>query len=76
MATGCPAEVSEELAARVRAHLSDAEFVELAAWVALENFRSRFNAGLGLRSQGFSDTCEIPMRDAADGRRHRADAVA
>jgi alkylhydroperoxidase family enzyme len=61
-ATGCPAEVSEELAARVRAHLGDPEFVELAAWVALENFRSRFNAGLGLRSQGFSDTCEIPLR--------------
>ena len=54
-ATGSPAEVSDELAARIRAHLSDAEFVELAAWVALENFRSRFNAGLGLRSQGFSD---------------------
>ncbi|MGO8827598.1 MAG: carboxymuconolactone decarboxylase family protein [Acidimicrobiales bacterium] len=63
-ATSCPAEVSEELAARVRAHLSDAEFVELAAWVALENFRSRFNAGLGLRSQGFSDSCEIPMYHA------------
>ena len=68
MATGCPAEVSDELAARIRAHLSDAEFVELAAWVALENFRSRFNAGLGLRSQGFSDDCEIPMR-ARRGRR-------
>ena len=52
----------QELAARIRAHLSEAEFVELAAWVALENFRSRFNAGLGLRSQGFSDDCEIPMR--------------
>jgi len=61
-ATGNPAEVSDELAARLRDHLSDAEFVELAAWVALENFRSRFNAGLGLRSQGFSDNCEIPMR--------------
>ncbi len=80
VATGCPAEVSDELAARVRAHLSDAEFVELAAWVALENLRSRFNAGLGLRSQGFSDDCEIPMRDAAtdgsDGVSHDADAVA
>ena len=54
--------VQPRLAARIRAHLSDAEFVELAAWVALENFRSRFNAGLGLRSQGFSDHCEIPMR--------------
>ena len=56
-ATCCPAEVSDELATRVRTHLSDAQFVELAAWVALENFRSRFNAGLGLRSQGFSDSC-------------------
>lgn len=62
-ATGCPGEVSEELAERIRTHLSDPEFVELAAWVALENFRSRFNAGLGLRSQGFSDSCEIPMHD-------------
>jgi alkylhydroperoxidase family enzyme len=60
VATGCPAEVSDELAARIRTHLNDAEFVELAAWVALENFRSRFNAGLGLRSQGFADRCEIP----------------
>ena len=66
-ATACPADVSDALAARIRAHLSDAEFVELAAWVALENFRSRFNAGLGLRSQGFSDTCGIPWRaDGAD----------
>lgn len=62
-ATATPAVVSEELAERIRAHLSDAEFVELAGWVALENFRSRFNAGLGLHSQGFSDSCEIPMRD-------------
>ena len=60
-ATGSPAEVSEELAARVRNHFSDAEFVELAGWVALENFRSRFNAGLGLKSQGFSDRCDIPQ---------------
>jgi alkylhydroperoxidase family enzyme len=65
VATGSPAEVSEELAARVRSHLSDPEFVELAAWVALENFRSRFNAGLGLRSQGFSDRCEMESMDGA-----------
>ncbi len=68
VATGCPAEVSEELAARIRTHLSDAEFVELAAWVALENFRSRFNAGLGLRSQGFADTLRDPA-PVRNGRR-------
>lgn len=66
-ATGSPAEVSDELAARVRASLDDAEFVELAGWVALENFRSRFNAGLGLRSQGFSDDCAIPERAVGSG---------
>jgi alkylhydroperoxidase family enzyme len=66
VATASPAEVSDELAVRLRAHLSDAEFVELAAWVALENMRSRFNAGLGLRSQGFSDSCDITGRQGAE----------
>jgi alkylhydroperoxidase family enzyme len=66
-ATGAPAEVSDEVAARVSAHLGDAEFVELAAWVALENFRSRFNAGLGLRSQGFAASCDIPLPASGAG---------
>jgi len=44
--------------------------------VALENFRSRFNAGLGLRSQGFSDNCDIPMRNSASAQVKRANAVA
>jgi alkylhydroperoxidase family enzyme len=63
VATASPGVVSEELAARVRRHLTDTEFVELSAWVALENYRSRFNAGLGLRSQGFSDRCDIPLQE-------------
>jgi alkylhydroperoxidase family enzyme len=64
-ATKTPAQVSDQCADRLHAFLSDAEIVELAAWVALENFRSRFNAGLGLRSQGFSERCEIPMSAVA-----------
>jgi alkylhydroperoxidase family enzyme len=76
VATGCPAEVGDEQAARIRAHLSDAEFVELAAWVALENFRSRFNAGLGLRSQGFSESCAVPMQQFGSQAQARPDAVA
>ena len=55
-----PATVSEALMHRLHAHFSDGEIVELAAWVSLENYRSRFNAGLGLRSQGFSDSCRVP----------------
>jgi alkylhydroperoxidase family enzyme len=59
-ATESPARVTGELAARLHAHFDEAEIVELAAWVALENFRSRFNAGLGLRSQGFAERCAVP----------------
>ncbi|MGI8491573.1 MAG: carboxymuconolactone decarboxylase family protein [Acidimicrobiales bacterium] len=59
-ATATPAAVDDALMERLHAHLDDAEIVELAAWVALENYRSRFNAGLGLKSQGFSDSCEVP----------------
>jgi alkylhydroperoxidase family enzyme len=66
-ATVDPVEVSADCAARLQAHFSDAEIVELAAWVALENFRSRFNAGLGLRSQGFSEKCEVPASAVTDG---------
>jgi alkylhydroperoxidase family enzyme len=58
-ATASPVAVADELIERLHAHLSEPEIVELAAWVALENFRSRFNAGLGLTSQGFSDRCEV-----------------
>lgn len=59
-ATSTPATVSDDLVARLHEHFSDAEMVELASWVALENYRSRFNAGLGLKSQGFSDNCQVP----------------
>jgi alkylhydroperoxidase family enzyme len=71
-ASGCPAEVSDELAARLRSVFSAAEIVELAAWVAVENLRSRFNAGLGLHSQGFSETCEIPPAASERAKSDRA----
>lgn len=59
-ATATPVSVSEDLVERLHRYFSDGEIVELASWVALENWRSRFNGGLGLRSQGFSDSCEVP----------------
>jgi alkylhydroperoxidase family enzyme len=58
-ATATPATVDDDLAARLQEHFDDEQLVELAAWVALESFRSRFNAGLGLVSQGFSTSCEL-----------------
>lgn len=45
--------VTDELFARVRAHLGEAAIVELTAAVALENFRSKFNVALGIEAQGF-----------------------
>ncbi len=45
--------VDDELFSRVRRHFSEAETVELAAAIALENFRSKFNTALGVESQGF-----------------------
>ena len=60
-ASATPAVISDDLVQRLHQHFSEEEIVELAAWVALENYRSRFNAGLGLRSQGFSDSCKVPV---------------
>lgn len=58
-ASATPATVDEDLAHRLRDHFTEAQIVELAAWVALENYRSRFNAGLGLHSQGFCDASRV-----------------
>lgn len=51
--------VDDALFARLKQHFSEAQIVELAAVVALENFRSKFNPGLGIEAQGF---CLIPKR--------------
>ena len=58
-ATELPHDVSDELFARLRAHYSDPEIVELSYIVALENFRSRFNRTLRIEAQGFY--CVIPQ---------------
>jgi len=48
--------VCDELFARIRAHFTEAEIVELTAAAALENFRSKFNTALGIEAQGF---CQV-----------------
>jgi AhpD family alkylhydroperoxidase len=58
--TVTPQEVTDEMAAELRRHLSDGAFVELTMMIAVENERSRFNKALGLSSQGLSDRCELP----------------
>jgi alkylhydroperoxidase family enzyme len=54
--------VDDALFARIRAHFSEAQTVELTAAVALENFRSKFNVALRIGPQGFGTTCVLPPR--------------
>lgn len=49
--------VDDELFARLRERFSEAEIVELTAGIAMENFRSKFNAPLQVAAQGF---CPLP----------------
>ena len=45
--------VTDELFTEARRHFTEAQMVELAAAIALENFRSKFNVALGVEAQGF-----------------------
>jgi alkylhydroperoxidase family enzyme len=49
--------VSERFFKRLKKHFTDEELVELAAVIALENFRSKFNPVFAVESQGF---CPLP----------------
>ncbi len=55
-----PPGVTDGMVAALRRDLGDAALVELTTMVAVENGRSRFNAAMGLTSQGFRDRCGIP----------------
>jgi alkylhydroperoxidase family enzyme len=59
-----PTDVPEELFAALRRHLDEAQLVELAAEIAWENFRSRFNRVFDVGAQGFSEGafCPLPER--------------
>ncbi len=56
--TRASADVSDALFDRVRRHFNEPEIVELTATIAMENFRSKFNAPLKIEAQGF---CPIPV---------------
>jgi alkylhydroperoxidase family enzyme len=60
--TETPPAVTDEMVARLREHLSEAQLVELTAIVAVENLRSRMNAAFGLTAQGFKARCELNAR--------------
>jgi len=56
--TETPPNVTDELFARLQEHYNEAELVELAAIVAQENFRSRFNTTFRVESAGMY--CPVP----------------
>ncbi|WP_432093531.1 carboxymuconolactone decarboxylase family protein [Streptomyces sp. bgisy100] len=60
--TATPPTVDDALVARLREQLGEPAVVELTAMVAVENMRSRINTALGMTSQGFKDSCEVPAR--------------
>ena len=62
-ATRTPSEVTDQLVVRLRTALGEAALIELAMIVAIENQRSRFNSALGLVSQGFSASCQLPSTE-------------
>jgi alkylhydroperoxidase family enzyme len=49
---------------RLKKHFSDEELVELAAVIALENFRSKFNPVFGIEANNF---CRLPGVQEAAG---------
>jgi alkylhydroperoxidase family enzyme len=54
--------VTDKFFNRLRQHFSDEELVELAAVIALENFRSKFNPVFGVEPNGF---CPLPAVQGA-----------
>lgn len=64
-----PAEIPDDLIARLRAAFDEAQLVELAATIAWENFLSRFNRVFRVESSGFSEgaVCALPQHAARAG---------
>jgi alkylhydroperoxidase family enzyme len=55
--------VTDKFFHRLKKHFTDEELVELAAVIALENFRSKFNPVFGIEANNF---CPLPaVKDAA-----------
>jgi len=55
-----PTTVTDELSASLLDRLGPAALVELTAYIGLANLYSRTNTALGVSSQGFSASCELP----------------
>ncbi|MEJ1088085.1 carboxymuconolactone decarboxylase family protein [Microbacterium sp. Mu-80] len=69
-----PPAVTDELSASLLERLGPAALIELTAKVAFMNMSSRMNTALGIRSEGYADSCDLPAlaaRPTADAREAR-----
>ena len=59
-----PVELPPELSNELRRHFDEAQLVELAAAIAWENYRARFNRVFGVQPAGFGEGafCALPER--------------
>jgi alkylhydroperoxidase family enzyme len=55
-----PPTVTDALSARLLEALGPAALVELTAFIGLANVYTRMNVALGVESQGFSASCDVP----------------
>ncbi|MFD4295448.1 carboxymuconolactone decarboxylase family protein [Rhodococcus sp. NPDC058532] len=55
-----PPTVTDELSAALLTELGPAALIELTAKVAFMNMSSRMNVALGIHSEGYADTCQLP----------------
>jgi alkylhydroperoxidase family enzyme len=64
-----PAEIPGDLTERLREHFDETQLVELAAAIAWEHYRARFNRVFGVRPSGFSEGafCALPEKHAQGG---------
>lgn len=61
--------VTDKFFQRLKNHFTDEELVELAAVIALENFRSKFNPVFGIEANNF---CSLPrVKEAASAATRR-----
>lgn len=59
--TATPTTVTDELYARLLGQLGPAAMVELTTFIAFANMAGRSNTAHGITSQGYSDSCEVPL---------------
>lgn len=64
--TNTPPSVTDEMSARLLKQLGAPALVELTTFIAFANMASRFNTANGITSQGYSDSCELPLAKRAE----------